>query len=104
MQKNYLNYYELLGVATNATTEEIEKAYKQKAKDYHPDKNGGHTSATVLFQFIQAAKDTLTESKKRLEYDYLAGVKKKPEPAPKIVKVPYPVKQTNKGDVAAALV
>lgn len=103
MENNYLNYYQLLGVESDATTEEILKAYKQKAQEYHPDKNSGHHSAKTLFQYIQEAKNVLSDHKKRLEYDYVAGVKKRPEPTPKIVQMPYPVQQkTDKSDVAAA--
>jgi len=104
MKNNYFNYYELLGVGTNATNEEILKAYKEKAKEYHPDKNDGHRTANILFQYIQQAKEVLTDSQSRLEYDYLAGIKKRPETAPKVVRVPYPVKQdTSKGKIAAAI-
>lgn len=105
MEKNYLNYYQLLGVKSNATTEEILKAFKDKAKEYHPDKNNGHHTANKLFQFIQEAKEILTDPQKRLEYDYLAGVKKRPTPAPDVVKIPYLVKQkADKSDIAAAAI
>lgn len=93
MQNNYLTYYQLLEVETNATTEEILKAYKEKAKECHPDKNNGHHTANTLFQYIQQAKETLTDPQKRLQYDYLAGIKKRPVPAPQVIHVP--VKNNN---------
>lgn len=103
MQNNYLTYYQLLGVETNASTEEVIKAYKEKAKEYHPDKNEGHHTANKLFQYIQEAKEVLTDPTRRLEYDYLAGIKKRPEAPPKVVRVPCPIMQkTDKSDIAAA--
>lgn len=104
MQNNYINYYQLLGVETTATTEEIQRAYREKAKEYHPDKNNGHHTANKLFQFINDAKDVLTDPAKRMEYDYIAGIKQRPEPQPKVVRVPYPVTQRvdNSGVAAAA--
>lgn len=73
-----LTYYTLLGVPTNATTEEILKAYRLKAKDYHPDKNGGGQAAHDMFNYLGQAKEWLTDPQKRLQYDYTIGVKVKP--------------------------
>ena len=86
MRSNYLTYYELLGIEPNATKEEIFKAYKAKAKEYHPDKNDGHHTANKLFQYILQAKEILTNPQNRLEYDYMAGIKKKPQVAQVSVK------------------
>ena len=71
------NFYELLGVNSNATNEQIKKAYKEKAKLYHPDKNGSSEAANEMLKMINKAKDTLLDSVKRLAYDYKIGIKTK---------------------------
>lgn len=60
-----LDYYNILGVAKNATADEIKKAYRKLASQHHPDR-GGDTSK---FQEIQAAYDTLSNPEKRQQYD-----------------------------------
>jgi curved DNA-binding protein len=60
-----MNFYETLGVAKNATADDIKRAYRKLASQHHPDK-GGDTSR---FQEIQSAYDTLSDSVKRQEYD-----------------------------------
>src|SRR5688572_28420291 len=83
-----INFYQLLEINSNASNEEINKAYKQKMKVHHPDKNNGSQSSDVLSKLYGLAKDTLLDTAKRLQHDYAVGVKKKPEPAPKVVEVP----------------
>ena len=83
MNQNFLTYYQLLDVKTNASSSEIIKAYKKKALLYHPDKNDGHHTANTLFQLINQAKEVLSNPKKRLIYDYSIGVKQKPKSPPK---------------------
>jgi len=95
MNNNFLNYYQLLDVATDATTSEIILAYKIKAKTYHPDKNDGHHTAKTLFQFINQAKEVLTNPSKRLAYDYSTGVKQKPKPKAKIKEKVVYVREEN---------
>jgi curved DNA-binding protein CbpA len=83
-----VNYYELLEIHHSATIDEINKAYKSKALLFHPDKNNGSAAAEAMFKMLGQAKETLLDSSKRLEHDYATGVKKRPEPQPRIIHVP----------------
>lgn len=60
-----MNYYEILGVTTSASADEIKKAYRKLASQHHPDKGGD----TAKFQEIQAAYDTLSDPAKKQQYD-----------------------------------
>jgi hypothetical protein len=62
------DYYEVLGVKKDATKQEIHRAFRQLAKKYHPDKNK-EKSAADEFMKIFKAYDTLSDEKKRKEYD-----------------------------------
>lgn len=63
------DYYEVLGVAKTATPEEIKKAYKKKAIQYHPDKNPGDKEAEEKFKEAAEAYSVLSDEKKRQQYD-----------------------------------
>ena len=63
------DYYEVLGVAKNATPEEIKKAYRKKAIQYHPDKNPGDKEAEEKFKEAAEAYDVLSDAQKRAKYD-----------------------------------
>ena len=61
--------YETLGVAKNASPEEIKKAYRSLARKWHPDKNPGDAAAEEKFKEIQGAYDILSDAGKRKQYD-----------------------------------
>ncbi|HNZ81316.1 MAG TPA: DnaJ domain-containing protein, partial [Bacteroidales bacterium] len=54
------DYYEVLEVSRNATEEEIKKAYRQKAIQYHPDKNPGDKKAEEMFKEAAQAYEVLS--------------------------------------------
>ena len=70
------DYYEILEVTKTATVEEIKKAYRKKAIQYHPDKNPGDKEAEEKFKEAAEAYDVLSNPEKRSRYDQFghAGV------------------------------
>lgn len=70
------DYYEVLEVSKNATKEEIKKAYRKKALQYHPDRNPGDKQAEEKFKEAAEAYDVLSDDEKRRRYDQFghAGV------------------------------
>src|ERR1700722_13598000 len=63
------DYYQTLGVAREADTEEIRKAYRKLARKHHPDLNPGDKAAEDRFKKVQEAYDILSEPKKKQMYD-----------------------------------
>jgi molecular chaperone DnaJ len=61
--------YDTLGVSKTASQDEIKKAYRKLARQYHPDKNPGDASAEERFKEIQTAYDVLSDEDKRKSYD-----------------------------------
>ena len=63
------DYYEVLGVDRNATTDEIKKAYRKLALEFHPDRNPGDKTAEDKFKEATEAYEVLRDSEKRGLYD-----------------------------------
>ena len=76
MPEQKRDYYEVLGVSKGATDEEIKKAYRKKAKQYHPDLNPGDKTAEAKFKEANEAYEVLSDKDKRARYDQFghAGV------------------------------
>jgi len=67
-----LNYYEVLGINKNATDDDIKKAFREKAKDFHPDTEPDEVKKKELeekFKEVNAAYQTLSDPQERAAYD-----------------------------------
>src|SRR5438445_9347520 len=67
------DYYKTLGVDKKATADEIKKAYRKLARQYHPDRNPGDKQAEARFKEISQAHDVLGDPEKRAQYDSGSG-------------------------------
>src|SRR5262245_28108246 len=63
------DYYATLGVAREAGSEDLKKAYRKLAMQYHPDRNPGDKQAEARFKEISEAYDVLKDDQKRAAYD-----------------------------------
>ena len=63
------DYYEVLGVDRGASEEDIKKAYRKKALEYHPDRNPNNPEAETKFKEAAEAYDVLRDPDKRARYD-----------------------------------
>ncbi|HEX5515838.1 MAG TPA: molecular chaperone DnaJ [Gammaproteobacteria bacterium] len=70
------DYYEVLGVARNASDAELKQAYRRLAMKYHPDRNSGDVAAEDTFKEVKEAYEILSDARKRAAYDQFghAGV------------------------------
>ncbi len=63
------DFYEILGITKSATPEEIKKAYRKKAIEFHPDKNPGNKEAEENFKLAAEAYEVLSDPDKKARYD-----------------------------------
>src|SRR3954469_6164044 len=63
------DFYEILGVSKAADAEEMKRAYRKLAMQFHPDRNAGDKSAEQKFKDISEAYDVLKDDQKRAAYD-----------------------------------
>jgi len=69
LMQNFRNYYAILGVAKDASVEEIKKVYRRLARQYHPDLNPGDKAAEEKFKDVSEAYEVLSDPNKRAQYD-----------------------------------
>ncbi len=63
------DFYEVLGVSRGASAEDIKKAYRQKAKEFHPDRNADNPNAEAQFKEVNEAYDVLKDAERKAAYD-----------------------------------
>src|SRR4051794_13360511 len=66
--------YKVLGVDKKASQDEVKKAYRKLARQYHPDKNPGDKAAEERFKEVQGAYDLIGDPDKRKQYDAGGGI------------------------------
>lgn len=69
-----IDYYKVLGVKRDASQDDIKRAYRRLAKQYHPDRNPDDSSAEKKFKEVQQAYDVLSNPEKREQYDQFGTV------------------------------
>ena len=72
--------YGTLGVSKGASQDEIKKAYRKLARQFHPDANPGDASAEERFKEVQGAYDVLSDPQKRKQYDRFGAANGRPGP------------------------
>jgi curved DNA-binding protein len=70
---DYKDYYKILGVEKTATKDQIKKAYRKLARQYHPDVNPNDAEAERKFKEVNEANEVLSDDEKRQKYDQLGA-------------------------------
>ena len=73
MSIQFKDYYQILGVKRSASTEEIKKAFRKLAAQYHPDRNAGDKKMEEKFKEINEAYEVLRDAEKRQRYDMVGN-------------------------------
>ena len=71
--QNFRNYYQILDISKDASVDEIKKAYRRLARQFHPDVNPGNKEAEEKFKDINEAYDILSDLEKREQYNKFIG-------------------------------
>jgi DnaJ-class molecular chaperone len=96
--------YEVLGIPETATASEIKAAFRLKAKETHPDRNGGSRAAAARFRAVCEAHEVLADTARRSEYDRrLALERARPERQGPERQSPRPPPRPSAGPSAAEL-
>jgi curved DNA-binding protein len=66
---DYIDYYKVLGLKKDATTDDVKKAYRKLARKHHPDLNSNNADAQKTFQQLNEANEVLSDPEKRKKYD-----------------------------------
>lgn len=82
MPVKFKDYYEVLGVARDASAEDIKKAFRRLARQYHPDVAKDKISGEQKFKEINEANEVLSDPEKRRKYDQLGADWNRPGPQP----------------------
>jgi curved DNA-binding protein len=82
MPVEYKNYYDILGVAKNASDAEIKKAFRKLARKYHPDIAKDKSGSEIKFKEINEANEVLSDPDKRRKYDELGADWNRPDRQP----------------------